>query len=169
MKPHELGVGSVMITKKASKVFLETEIMLQSNASDNLVSTWIARRSCRKADSDSADGTRDSAFLTSFPPPPHSEAKEAGPQTAFWITRLYSMKRREKRCLLLGVNSWVFQHLLSTCCVSNTVLCVTSTMLKIMTEKAKLLNSSIVSIFTSHNKFHAEKRKTEGKRKLWMF
>lgn len=39
IKPHELGVGSVMITKKASKVFLETEIMLQSNASDNLVST----------------------------------------------------------------------------------------------------------------------------------
>lgn len=35
-----------------------------------------------------------------------------------------------------------------------------------MTEKVELLNSSIVLIFSSHDKFHAGERKTQDKREL---
>ena len=60
----------------------------------------------------------------------------------------------------------VFKHLLSTYCVSSTALCVRNAMLKIMTEGVELLNSSIVSIFTRHSKFHAQKRNTQDKKEL---
>lgn len=48
--------------------------------------------------------------------------------------------------------------------MSSTARCVRNAMLKIMTEKEELLNSSIVSIFTSHDEFHAGKRKTQDER-----
>lgn len=51
--------------------------------------------------------------------------------------------------------------------MSSTAPCVRSAMLKIMTEKVELFNSNIVFIFTSHDKFHVGKGKTQDKRELY--
>ena len=78
------------------------------------------------------------------------------------------MKRTEMEevCCLWRIHL-VFQHVLSTYCVPDTALCVGNAMSKIMTPKVELLNSSIASVFTSHDKLHAGRRKTQDKRELY--
>lgn len=67
--------------------------------------------------------------------------------------------------LTVAENS-VFQHLLSTYCVPNIALCVRNAMLTTLTQKVELLNPRTVSMLTSHDKFHARKRKTQDPRNL---
>lgn len=153
---------SEMVTGKVLQALLETEVMLYNSPSWNSVHAQTLGRSCKRTGSDSVGPE-----ILCWWEGPGWHQKGQSSHCFLHSKALEHEKNRKGLCQLLVDNSFNLSTFTEHNCVSDTENSVRNAVLKIMTEKAELLNPSTLSIFNSHEKFHAGKIKTREQRSMY--